>query len=404
MKPVVGFLLASWFGLGSAVGVVADAPVAPRPERRVLYNFDGDSCMFTKANSKGPVPIKVEDLKTLIDEVTAEGSRVDTILVCINAQVMYYPTKVGTMRGADSTPEERALWPPTENQRSTNIREFFDSGIDPYAVMLAEAKKKGREALLSFRVNDAHGNDFLRTKFWAEHPGFQLPRGALDFGRAEVRDYVFGLIEEAMTRYDCDGIELDFNRFPTFFRDNEGTTEERVAKIDGLIERTRGMLDRLGVARGRRLVLAIRIPSNYGRKLPTPETCRVLGCDPASWARKGWIDFITVSDFLYTHYDLPIKPWKALIHEVPIYGGIECAEGGGREQALTSEKYRREAQRLREEGADGIYLFNFFTTREKGPESFEPPFQVFKDLGAVKQAGGSSVVPSANSPRSTPKM
>ncbi len=381
MKAIPGLILAALVAITEPI-TLADAPV-----RRILYNFDGDSCLFTKANSKGPVPIRVEDLKTLIDEVTAERSRVDTILVCINAQVMYYPTKVGTMRGAKSTPEERALWPPTEKQRLANIRSFFDSGVDPYAVMLAEAKKKGREALLSFRVNDAHGNDFLRTKFWAEHPECRLPRGALDFGRAEVRDYVFKLIEEAVTRYDCDGIELDFNRFPTLFKENEGTTEERVAKINGLVQRVRSMLERIGESRGRRLVLAVRIPSNYGRKVPSPETSRAIGCDTATWAKKGWIDFITVSDFLFTHYDLPIKPWKELIREVPIYGGIECTEGGRLEQGLTPEKYRREALRLRREGADGIYLFNFFTTREHGPKAWEPPFEVLRDLGEARAAG-----------------
>ncbi len=62
--------------------------------RRVLYNFDGDSCLSTKAGSKGPVPVNIDDVKRLIEEVAYEGSRVDTVLVCINAQVMYYPTKV----------------------------------------------------------------------------------------------------------------------------------------------------------------------------------------------------------------------------------------------------------------------------------------------------------------------
>src|SRR6186713_3064848 len=59
--------------------------------RRVLYNFDGDSCMVTKAGSKGPVAVTADDVKRLIAEVAFEGSRVDTVLVCINAQVMYYP-------------------------------------------------------------------------------------------------------------------------------------------------------------------------------------------------------------------------------------------------------------------------------------------------------------------------
>ena len=154
--------------------------------RRVLYNFDGDSGMFTRAGGKGPAAITRDDLERAIAEVAYDGSRVDTILVCVNAQVMYYPTSVGTMRGTVSTPEERQHWPDSEKQRFENLRRFFDAGVDPYAVMLAEARRRGREALLTFRVNDAHGNDFLRTRFWEDHPDCRLGKGALDFGREEV--------------------------------------------------------------------------------------------------------------------------------------------------------------------------------------------------------------------------
>jgi len=99
----------------------------PRRERRVLYNFDGDSCLSTKAGSRGPVPVDVEDVKRLIEEVAYEGSRVDTVLVCINAQVMYYPTSLGTMRGTLSTAEERTQWPASEKQRFENLNTFFDA-------------------------------------------------------------------------------------------------------------------------------------------------------------------------------------------------------------------------------------------------------------------------------------
>ena len=37
---------------------------------------------------------------------------------------------------------------------------------------------------------------------------------------------------------------------------------------------------------------------------------------------------------------LPVKPWKTLMPAVPIYGGIECSEGGEREQCLTAAGYR----------------------------------------------------------------
>ncbi|MEZ6108686.1 MAG: hypothetical protein R3B96_22050 [Pirellulaceae bacterium] len=30
---------------------------------------------------------------------------------------------------------------------------------------------------------------------------------------------------------------------------------------------------------------------------------------------------------------------------------------------------------------DGVYLFNFFTSREGGTEAYEPPFTVLQDLG-----------------------
>lgn len=351
--------------------------------RRVLYNFDGDSCLSTKADSKGPVPVNIDDVKRLIEEVAYEGSRVDTVLVCINAQVMYYPTEVGTMRGTLSTPEERAKWSESEKQRFQNLKAFFDAGVDPYAVMLAEAKQRGCEALLTFRMNDDHGVDPLRTKFLVDHAEWRLGSkqyqgsGAMDFARDEVRDYTFRLIEEAVGRYDCDGIELDFNRFPRFFKD--GSTDERVAKMNSLVERVRQKLDEVGHKRGRRLVLSVRPPSNFGRTPPTPETARELGCDVPAWVRNGWVDFVAVSEFLFERGDLPIDKWKQVITTVPVYGGIECTKGGGAKN-LTADEYRDAATQLIKAGADGVYLFNFFTSREGGESAYEPPLEVLRDL------------------------
>jgi len=363
---------------GLPVSVLAGG--ASQRERRILYNFDGDSCMWTRAGSKEPVAINVDDLKKLIDEIAYDGSQVDTMLVCISAQVMYYPTTVGTMRGTLTAPEERGKWRASEQQRFKNMERLFNAGIDPYATMLAEAQKRGLEALLTFRMNDAHGNDFLRTKFWEDHPEFRLKGGALDFGHEEVREYVFRLIDEAVQRYDCDGIELDFQRFPTYFAD--GTSEDWVTKINSLVERVRKMVNAVGKERGRKLLLAARIPSDYGKSPPSYEKSLEIGCDPVAWARNDWVDFLVVTEFYIQRYDLPIAPWKALITKVPVYGSIECTEAGsGIENWLTAEKYRRAAKHLWADGADGIYLFNFFTCREKGEVAREPPFEVLAEIG-----------------------
>jgi hypothetical protein len=132
--------------------------------------------------------------------------------------------------------------------------------------------------------------------------------------------------------------------------------------INGLVRRVRQMLDAEGVQRGRRLVLSARV-------LADPQECRQSGLDPAAWAEEGWIDFLTVSPYSGTRYDLPIKPWKERIKNVPIYA---CADSAG-----SAENYRRAAHNFRQGGADGIYLFNFFTPREV---FVEPPFEVLKDL------------------------
>lgn len=254
-------------------------------ERRILCNYDGTSTLFTRKGSQGPMLITVDDLKEAIREVAEEGSQVDTVLLNVIAQAMYYPTKVGTMIGTLSTAEDRETWTPADRQWHESLRHFLDNGIDPFAVMLAEAKRLKLEALLSFRMNDGHQMAILETKFWAEHPEFHLfhpDQGhTLDYGHQEVRDHMLLQIEEAVQRYDCDGIELDFNRFPIFF--NEKTSgEQRVAKMNKLVGRIRKMLDVEGKKRNRHLVLGVRPPSENYTVPSTYEGSLKVGCDPVA--------------------------------------------------------------------------------------------------------------------------
>ena len=134
----------SWLALLLVLWTIANTGAADAPaarKRRILYNLDGDSCMTLKAGRKGPGPVTTNDLQNLVAEIMPPGSQVDTLLVCINAQVMYYPTRAGTLRGTDSTPEERDRWSAHERQRFANLTTFFEAGIDPYAVLLHEDRE-----------------------------------------------------------------------------------------------------------------------------------------------------------------------------------------------------------------------------------------------------------------------
>jgi hypothetical protein len=158
-----------------------------------------------------------------------------------------------------------------------------------------------------------------------------------------------------------------------------GRDAERVAKMNSLVERIRALLDDVARERGRRLVLSVRVPSNYGATPPTPKTALERGCDVPGWVKRGWLDFVVVSEYLHERGELPIGLWKEAITTVPVYGGIECSKGPGQGN-LTADEYRQAASALGKAGADGVYLFNFFTSREWGPSAQEPPFEALRDL------------------------
>ena len=107
---------------------------------------------------------------------------------------------------------------------------------------------------------------------------------------------------------------------------------------------------------------------------------RPQGCDVPAWARNGWLDYVAVSEFLFERGDLPIGQWRQAVAGVPVYGGIECAKGSGQKN-LSADEYCRAATQLLRQGADGVYLFNFFTSREEGKDAYEPPFAVLRGLG-----------------------
>jgi len=55
--------------------------------------------LWGKGGRKWPVKVNSVDVSRSIEEVVYEDGQVDTILVCVNAPMMYDPTMVGHMRG-----------------------------------------------------------------------------------------------------------------------------------------------------------------------------------------------------------------------------------------------------------------------------------------------------------------
>lgn len=171
---------------------------------------------------------------------------------------------------------------------------------------------------------------------------------AYDYSRPEVRDYFVGLVEEACRRYDLDGIELDWGRFPYLFR--FGEERRNLPIMTDFVREIRRLLNVYGQQRGRAILLAIRVPDS-------PALALSVGLDAEAWIGEGWVD-VLVAGFGFAPFTFPLETWVQLGHRhgIPVYGCIDHLV-----RATNSvEAMRGAAYRYWEKGADGIYLYNFF--------------------------------------------
>src|SRR5690606_27354054 len=93
-------------------------------------------------------------------------------------------------------------------------------------------RELGLEVMTSQRMNDLHATDpayadpLAHSEFWLDHPEYLLgekahsgwhSRGAFNWEIEAVRQQALKLTAEILGRFDSDGHELDFMRFPVFF-------------------------------------------------------------------------------------------------------------------------------------------------------------------------------------------
>ncbi len=356
-----------------AVFAPFDEP-GPAGRRRVLYNMDGTDLFFYHDT------ISPAELCSRVDEVADAG--VTTYLFSPNpGQNMGYPSTVCAMfrySPPDSTngpvrmSRSDSIW----SRIGGNFAHLVKLGYDPTGVIVDRARLRGLESFLTFRMNELHDVDVpgspLLSQFWKNHPqdrvgGYEgWGAMALNYAVPEVRDYYFSLLSEVCTRYDVDGLEMDFMRFPYYFPADALKMKEYAGVMTAFIRRVRVMTEARARERGRPLMLTARVPS-------TPKGCDYVGLDPAAWAREHLIDFLTVGPFLSTEVDIPVREFKAACPGIPVYTSIEYTLG---DRPMTREITRAAAATLYAAGADGIYSFNHFCQRESGPEDLG----VFADI------------------------
>jgi hypothetical protein len=278
-------------------------------------------------------------------------------------------------------------------------------GDDPLLAILQFWKRDGRTFLFSMRMNDKHHAYFNWAHLWDEfrrthrHWFLQPPSDAewsnaflpwlndqarpspqemwakvqtqpgdlragpnreangekllYDYSKAEVRSHYLAILREACRRYDFDGVELDWLRYPKFFRDSE----VNAAVLTEFVREAREILDETAKRHGHPLRLVTRVPDS-------PARAKELGLDVETWLKAGWIDAVIAGNgFTFTCNEL--DGWVALAHRhrVPVYGVIERMPRGFARFG-TPKTLRAAAATLWARGADGLYTFNFYNTSE----------------------------------------
>ena len=167
--------------------------------------------------------------------------------------------------------------------------------------------------------------------------------GMFDFAHAEVRARRLSVIEEFLTRWDQDGVCLDFDRAPWFFQE-EGRQEDADLMTELLVD-VRRIADEQAARRGHPMFVHVRV-------LPTIEASHRRGLDVRRWVEEGLVDGISPGAG-YLPLLLDLGPWLKLVEDRP------CWIHPCNNHWKTVKTARAWAKLMDHRGAHGYYLFNW---------------------------------------------
>jgi len=374
---------------------------------RILWNEDGGTLGFYN-------PPMTADEVARAHFGMLEGTQVDAYLAALGNAAGYttvYPTKV---RGMEFAVDRLAggakvggvhLW-----RYAENVRSLWERGLDPVAIQLKEARRLGMDFWFQLRMNDWHHADaegkvanLLGSPFFGDHPEWLIGKDGIagwpesmkpaatfqDYAHSEVRRVRLETMAEACERYDIDGFQYDFLRCPCYFKRTE--TEKNIPVMTDFIRETRTILDRIGRQKGRILGLSVRVPN-------TIAGARGLGLDVPAWVAEGLVDMVVPSTFFNADLEENITEWSALVTGTPvrICPAIEEAYNAGHTGGWTRCFYRPPvmlplspemisaiAARHWRNGADGLYVFNWFGTPATYDVDISPALKWIGDPGQL---------------------
>jgi len=246
-----------------------------------------------------------------------------------------------------------------------NLRYLEANHGGPVTVIAELCKRAGLDFFPSVRMNEHYDMDVTSpsySKLRRDHPEYLIGRGedipgptlewgirtGLNYAIPEVREYMASIIVELITRFDVDGIELDYMRHPGYFRIEEAYANRYL--MSDLIRYVRQEMDEVSAKKGKPLDLIIRVP-------PTIRDCARVGLDVETWLNEGLVD-VVIAGGGFIPFETPIDEFVEAAEGTgcQIVGPLEALRG-----TLNELTMRAIAARYWEQGAQGLYLFNYYS-------------------------------------------
>lgn len=297
-----------------------------------------------------------EHFESYISELTA--SDVDAVTCCPGIwRTQVWNSEVDPSISMPAHPNVTS-----SNNEYNRAKSYILSGGDVVAETLNACHEYGIDFIGSFRMNDYHYTDDkgwpTHNYFWQEHPeywfydsGVNLWKRLFNYMIPEVRDFYYRLIEEFVSLYDVDGIELDFHRSMMYFYPEEA--EQGLEVMTELVGKVRDMLDKVGKERGKYLQLSVKVPS-------TLEECYEKGLDVVTWDRLGYVDIVNLSNGDYNSTLFDVEGFKESLKNSRLHVEMTwlTAQSGNSRRYTTIEGYYGTAHNLLARGADGLSVWN----------------------------------------------
>jgi hypothetical protein len=285
-------------------------------------------------------PMHLEDAWAPVDEVA--GTAVDTFIYGVSrGDGLFYPSRVGRRFGEDKRPfADACSWRVWHNMQT-----LLDRGLDPLQVLVGRAHEKGLDFFASVRMGGWEGLD----------PRYSLAKGGRGFAHPEVRAHQLAVLEELLTHYEVEGVELDFAAAPggsAFWLRPEDVGEH----TDTMTEFVR-QVAHLAQEKGKQV---------GARVYPTPELNFKAGLAVDNWLLEGLVDY--VAPLLYVSMvldaDLPIGWLTEHAHqrEISVYPVLQPYRHDDSRRFhpranATPAMLRAAAANCWRQGADGLYTW-----------------------------------------------